>query len=121
HTLDLAASAHSGDKPMRRSTFDAILAVFFEDATARRQYGWHLPRSGMASSWCTYYIPKESVVFDGVKIVIHRRSLPRAPSLRHLSPVTCGDCPPPPIRLPPHLPQFRLRSRRRRCRGLRVP
>uniref|UniRef100_A0A0E0CYX7 Uncharacterized protein n=1 Tax=Oryza meridionalis TaxID=40149 RepID=A0A0E0CYX7_9ORYZ len=99
---------------MRRSTFDAILVVFFEDATARRQYGWHLPPK-------RYGEFLESVVFDGVKIVIHRRSLPRAPSLRHLSLVTCGDCPAPPIRLPPHLPQFRLRSRRRRCRGLRVP
>ncbi|KAF0928659.1 hypothetical protein E2562_006092 [Oryza meyeriana var. granulata] len=59
-----------GDTPTRRSTFDAILAgcvpVFFEDAAARRQYGWHLPpeRYGEFS----VYIPKESVVFGGVKI-----------------------------------------------------
>ena len=38
-----------GDTPMRRSTFDAILAgcvpMFFEDLAARSQYGWHLPRA----------------------------------------------------------------------------
>lgn len=59
-----------GDTPTRRSTFDAILAgcvpVFFEDAAARRQYGWHLPPERYDEF--SVYIPKESVVFGGVKI-----------------------------------------------------
>ncbi|XBJ24870.1 hypothetical protein VPH35_002650 [Triticum aestivum] len=59
-----------GDTPTRRSTFDAILAgcvpVFFEDAAARRQYGWHLP-PGRYDEF-SVYIQKETVVLGGVKI-----------------------------------------------------
>uniref|UniRef100_A0A0D9XM92 Exostosin GT47 domain-containing protein n=1 Tax=Leersia perrieri TaxID=77586 RepID=A0A0D9XM92_9ORYZ len=59
-----------GDTPTRRSTFDAIIAgcvpVFFEDAAARRQYGWHLPPARYGEF--SVYINKEAVVFGGVKI-----------------------------------------------------
>ncbi|KAJ1292619.1 hypothetical protein BS78_01G003800 [Paspalum vaginatum] len=59
-----------GDTPTRRSTFDAILAgcvpVFFEDLAARAQYGWHLPPARYHEF--SVHIPKEDVVFGGVRI-----------------------------------------------------
>lgn len=59
-----------GDTPTRRSTFDAILAgcipVFFEEMSARRQYGWHLPPADYLEF--SVLIPKEDVVFNGVSI-----------------------------------------------------
>ncbi|KAJ7977488.1 Xyloglucan galactosyltransferase KATAMARI1 [Quillaja saponaria] len=69
-----------GDTPTRRSTFDGILAgcipVFFEDQSAKSQYGWHLPQN----EFDTYsvFIPKEEVVFKGLKILDVLRSIPRA-------------------------------------------
>ena len=60
-----------GDTPTRRSTFDAILAgcvpVFFENASARTQYGWHLPPGRYDEFSVT--IPKDAVVLGGVQIV----------------------------------------------------
>ncbi|KQK24126.1 probable xyloglucan galactosyltransferase GT19 [Brachypodium distachyon] len=59
-----------GDTPTRRSTFDAVLAgcvpVFFEHASARTQYGWHLPPERYDEFSVT--IPKDSVVLGGVVI-----------------------------------------------------
>jgi hypothetical protein len=67
-----------GDTPTRRSTFDAILAgcvpVFFEDIAARRQYGWHLPPARYDEF--SIHIPKESVVFGGVKIISTLEAVP---------------------------------------------
>lgn len=59
-----------GDTPTRRSTFDAILAgcipVFFEEISARLQYGWHLPMDEYEKF--SVFIPKENVVFGGVRV-----------------------------------------------------
>ncbi|KAE8792984.1 xyloglucan galactosyltransferase KATAMARI1 [Hordeum vulgare] len=59
-----------GDTPTRRSTFDAIVAgcvpVFFENASARTQYGWHLPPGRYDEFSVT--IPKDAVVLGGVQI-----------------------------------------------------
>ncbi|KAF8728058.1 hypothetical protein HU200_018634 [Digitaria exilis] len=69
-----------GDTPTRRSTFDAILAgcvpVFFEDLAARKQYGWHLPPARYDEF--SVHIPKETVVFGGVRIVETLQSVPEA-------------------------------------------
>ncbi|KAL5225864.1 hypothetical protein ABZP36_012503 [Zizania latifolia] len=69
-----------GDTPTRRSTFDAIVAgcvpVFFEDAAARRQYGWHLPPARYGEF--SVYIPKEAVVFGGVKIAETLAAVPES-------------------------------------------
>ncbi|ONK55698.1 uncharacterized protein A4U43_C10F90 [Asparagus officinalis] len=69
-----------GDTPTRRSTFDGILAgcipVFFEDISARAQYGWHLPRREYEEF--SVSIPKEDVVYNGVKIVQVLEAIPRA-------------------------------------------
>ncbi|KAJ8764188.1 hypothetical protein K2173_005368 [Erythroxylum novogranatense] len=68
-----------GDTPTRRSTFDAIIAgcipVFFEEQAATSQYDWHLPLG-------TYHqfavlIPKEDVVFKGLKILDVLMGIPR--------------------------------------------
>ncbi|KAJ7972883.1 xyloglucan galactosyltransferase KATAMARI1-like [Quillaja saponaria] len=69
-----------GNTPTRRSTFDGILAgcipVFFEDQSAKSQYGWHL----LPNQFNTYslFIPKEEVVFRGLKILDVLRGIPRA-------------------------------------------
>ncbi|XP_073000959.1 probable xyloglucan galactosyltransferase GT19 [Typha latifolia] len=67
-----------GDTPTRRSTFDAIVAgcipVFFEDVSAKTQYGWHLPKSRFEEF--SVLIPKEEVVFGGVKIADVLAALP---------------------------------------------
>ncbi|KAK9143209.1 hypothetical protein Syun_012609 [Stephania yunnanensis] len=67
-----------GDTPTRRSTFDSFLAgcipVFFEDLSARRQYGWHLPEEEYGEFSVT--IAKEDVVWDGVRIVDVLRRIP---------------------------------------------
>jgi hypothetical protein len=67
-----------GDTPTRRSTFDAILAgcvpVFFEDLAARRQYGWHLPP--VRYDEFSVHMPKEAVVFGGVRIVETLEAVP---------------------------------------------
>ncbi|KAL0913061.1 hypothetical protein M5K25_016492 [Dendrobium thyrsiflorum] len=59
-----------GDTPARRSTFDAILAgcipVFFEELSARLQYGWHLPPDKYETF--SLFIPKEDVVYGGVHV-----------------------------------------------------
>ncbi|KAF9616720.1 hypothetical protein IFM89_031996 [Coptis chinensis] len=53
-----------GDTPTRRSTFDAILAgcipVFFEESSAKTQFGWHLPENQFDEF--SVFIPKEEVV-----------------------------------------------------------
>ncbi|WOL10146.1 hypothetical protein Cni_G18900 [Canna indica] len=60
-----------GETPTRRSTFDSILAgcipVFFEEASAATQFGWHIPRSRYDDF--SVLIPKEDVVFGGRRIV----------------------------------------------------
>jgi hypothetical protein len=69
-----------GDTPTRKSTFDAILAgcipVFFEDLSAKSQYSWHLPENEFESFSVT--IPKEDVVFRGLKILDVLQRIPRA-------------------------------------------
>ncbi|KAK3041070.1 hypothetical protein RJ639_026867 [Escallonia herrerae] len=69
-----------GDTPTRRSTFDAILAgcipVFFEDLSAKSQYGWHLPEERYKEF--SVFIAKEDVVFKGVKILDVLTGIPRA-------------------------------------------
>lgn len=60
-----------GDTPTRRSTFDSLLAgcipVFFEEQSARSQYRWHLPEEEFEEFAVS--IPKEEVVFKGLRIV----------------------------------------------------
>lgn len=69
-----------GDTPTRRSTFDGILAgcipVFFEEISARKQYGWHLPEDQYEDF--SVYIPKEDVVFGGVRITEVLAAIPEA-------------------------------------------
>lgn len=69
-----------GDTPTRRSTFDGILAgcipVFFEDLSAKSQYKWHLPEETFEEFAVT--IPKEDVVFKGIKILDVLMGIPRA-------------------------------------------
>ncbi|PSR91569.1 Xyloglucan galactosyltransferase [Actinidia chinensis var. chinensis] len=68
-----------GDTPTRRSTFDGIIAgcipVFFEDQSAKTQYTWHLPEDKYNDF--SVYIPKEDVVFKGVKILDVLLGIPR--------------------------------------------
>ncbi|KAM5572830.1 putative xyloglucan galactosyltransferase GT19 [Rosa sericea] len=69
-----------GDTPTRRSMFDSILAgcipVFFEELSARAQYGWHLPEDQYPEF--SVYIPKEDVVFKDTRILDVLRNIPRA-------------------------------------------
>ncbi|KAK7264626.1 hypothetical protein RJT34_32235 [Clitoria ternatea] len=69
-----------GDIPTRRSTFDGILAgcipVFFEELSARSQYGWHLPEAEFEAF--SVFIPKEEVVFKGLKILDVLQRIPRS-------------------------------------------
>ncbi|KAI3468905.1 hypothetical protein Pfo_025568 [Paulownia fortunei] len=69
-----------GDTPTRRSTFDGILAgcipVFFEEITAKKQYGWHLPEDEYEEF--SVFITKEDVVYKGVKILDVLMNIPRA-------------------------------------------
>lgn len=69
-----------GDTPTRRSTFDGIVAgcipVFFEDLTAKKQYGWHLPEEKYKEF--SVFIPKEEVVFKGLKILDVLMRIPRS-------------------------------------------
>lgn len=68
-----------GDTPTRRSTFDGFLAgcipVFFEEQSAKSQYAWHLPQH-MYEEF-SVFIPKEDVVFKGLKIVDVLMSIPK--------------------------------------------
>ncbi|XP_022154050.1 probable xyloglucan galactosyltransferase GT19 [Momordica charantia] len=68
-----------GDTPTRMSTFDGILAgcipVFFEDLSGKSQYKWHLPEEQFEEFAVT--IPKEDVVFKGVKILDVLMGIPR--------------------------------------------
>ncbi|GFZ01939.1 exostosin family protein [Actinidia rufa] len=68
-----------GDTPSRRSTFDGIIAgcipVFFENQSAKTQYTWHLPEDKYSDF--SVYIPKEDVVFKGVKILDVLLGIPR--------------------------------------------
>ncbi|KAL6174519.1 hypothetical protein ACLB2K_051165 [Fragaria x ananassa] len=69
-----------GDTPTRRSIFDSILAgcipVFFEEMSARTQYGWHMPEDQYPEF--SVYIPKEDVVFKETRILDVLRNIPRA-------------------------------------------
>ncbi|XWS61952.1 hypothetical protein CRYUN_Cryun07bG0168700 [Craigia yunnanensis] len=69
-----------GDTPTRRSTFDAVTAgcipVFFEELSAKMQYGWHLPEEKYAEF--SVFIPKEEVVFKGLKILDVLMGIPRS-------------------------------------------
>lgn len=68
-----------GDTPTRRSTFDSILAgcipVFFEDQSAKSQYKWHLPEELYPEF--SVFIPKEDVVYRGLKILDVLSAIPR--------------------------------------------
>lgn len=68
-----------GDTPTRRSTFDAIIAgcipVFFEELSADSQYGWHL-RKDMYREF-SVFIPKEEVVYKGLRILDVLMGIPR--------------------------------------------
>lgn len=68
-----------GDTPTRRSTFDAIVAgcipVFFEELSARAQYTWHMPASEYDQF--SVFIPKEDVVFKGVRILDVLMGIPK--------------------------------------------
>lgn len=68
-----------GDTPTRRSTFDSLLAgcipVFFEDLSAKSQYNWHLPEEEYGEF--SVSIPKEEVVFKGLRIVDVLMGIPR--------------------------------------------
>ncbi|CAA7060079.1 unnamed protein product [Microthlaspi erraticum] len=68
-----------GDTPTRKATFDGIIAgcipVFFEDQTAKMQYKWHLPEEEFSEFSVT--IPKEGVVFRGVRIADVLMSIPK--------------------------------------------
>ncbi|KDP25633.1 hypothetical protein JCGZ_20789 [Jatropha curcas] len=67
-----------GDTPTRRSTFDAIIAgcipVFFEDVSAKSQYRWHLPEEIYGEF--SVFIPKEEVVYKGLRILDVLTSIP---------------------------------------------
>jgi len=69
-----------GETPARRSTFDGIIAgcipVFFEDNSAKKQYQWHLPEAEFGEFSVT--IPKEDVVFKGLKVVDVLTNIPRS-------------------------------------------
>lgn len=68
-----------GDTPTRRATFDSILAgcipVFFEELSAKKQYGWHL----MEEKYDEFSVslPKEDIVFKGVSIMESLMKIPR--------------------------------------------
>ncbi|KAL3645339.1 putative xyloglucan galactosyltransferase gt19 [Castilleja foliolosa] len=68
-----------GDTPTRRSTFDAIVAgcipVFFEELSAKKQYGWHLKEEEYDEF--SVFIGKEDVVFKGVRILDVLMAIPR--------------------------------------------
>ncbi|KAJ4950161.1 hypothetical protein NE237_026993 [Protea cynaroides] len=67
-----------GDTPTRRSTFDGILAgcipVFFEELSAKSQYGWHLPEDQYEQF--SVFIPKEEVVSKGLRIIHVLKAIP---------------------------------------------
>lgn len=69
-----------GDTPTRRSTFDGILAgcipVFFEESSAKSQFGWHLPEDQYEEF--SVLIPKEDVVSKGLKILDVLMAIPKA-------------------------------------------
>lgn len=69
-----------GETPARRSTFDGIIAgcipVFFEDNSAKKQYQWHLLEEEFGEFSVT--IPKEEVVFKGLKVVDVLMKIPRS-------------------------------------------
>ena len=61
-----------GDTPTRRSTFFyaiivGCIPVFFEEQSAKSPYGLHLPEE-MYGEFAVF-IPKEDVVFKGLKIL----------------------------------------------------
>ncbi|XP_010268117.1 PREDICTED: probable xyloglucan galactosyltransferase GT19 [Nelumbo nucifera] len=69
-----------GDTPTRRSTFDGILAgcipVFFEEQSAKAQFGWHLPEEQYGEF--SVFILKEEVVFKGLSIIDVLTAIPKA-------------------------------------------
>lgn len=68
-----------GETPARRSTFDGIIAgcipVFFEDLSAKSQYQWHLPTEEFREF--SVSIPKEDVVYKGLKVVEVLMGIPK--------------------------------------------
>ncbi|XP_078155746.1 exostosin family protein [Carex rostrata] len=66
------------DTPTRRSAFSSIIAgcipVFFEVSSAKKPYGWHLPKSRYDEF--SVFIPKEEVVFGGVHIADVLEAIP---------------------------------------------
>lgn len=69
-----------GNTPTRRSTFDAMIAgcipVFFQEDSARSQYGWHLPAAEYERF--SVHIPKEEVVAGGLSIADVLLAIPTA-------------------------------------------
>ncbi|KAI3823603.1 hypothetical protein L1987_05042 [Smallanthus sonchifolius] len=69
-----------GETPTRRSTFDSILAgcipVFFEELSAKKQYGWHLLEDRYDEF--SVMILKEDVVFKGVSVGEVLKGIPRS-------------------------------------------
>ncbi|CAA6656192.1 unnamed protein product [Spirodela intermedia] len=69
-----------GNTPTRRATFDAMIAgcipVFFQEDSARSQYGWHLPAAEYERF--SVHIPKEDVVARGLSIADVLLAIPRA-------------------------------------------
>ncbi|XP_043724087.1 probable xyloglucan galactosyltransferase GT19 [Telopea speciosissima] len=67
-----------GDTPTRRSTFDGIIAgcipVFFEELSAKSQFGWHLPENQYGEF--SVFIPKEEVVSKGLRITDVLKAIP---------------------------------------------
>ena len=69
-----------GNTPTRRPTFDAIIAgcipVFFQEDSAKKQYGWHLPEDEYSKF--SVHIPKEDVVAGGLSIADVLLAIPKA-------------------------------------------
>ncbi|TQE12763.1 hypothetical protein C1H46_001636 [Malus baccata] len=67
------------DTPTRRSTFDSIMVgcipVFFEDSSAKAQYGWHLPEDQYREF--SVFILNEDVVFKETRVLDVFRSIPK--------------------------------------------
>ncbi|CAN6712634.1 unnamed protein product [Malus baccata var. baccata] len=67
------------DTPTRRSTFDSIVVgcipVFFEDSSAKAQYGWHLPEDQYREF--SVFILNEDVVFKETRVLDVFRSIPK--------------------------------------------
>ncbi|GKU95508.1 hypothetical protein SLEP1_g8860 [Rubroshorea leprosula] len=60
-----------GDTPTRRSTFDSIIAgcmpVFFEELSAKIQYGWHMLKEQYGEF--SVFIPREEVMSKRLRLL----------------------------------------------------